>query len=268
MQKSISILGSGWLGFPVAKKLLAEFSSVNISTRSADKLSLLAAAGLHPFQIDIENLPDNIQDFLHSDILIINITSKNIAAFTNLIAEIEISRVKQVLFISSTSVYPEQESPCKESDNLQQSSHPLLIIESLLQNNSHFQTTILRCAGLIGGKRHPGRFFAANKQAAKVIAFPKAPVNLIHLDDCLAIIALIIKKECWGETLNGCADTHPSKEAFYTYNALALGLDRPELSPQSKAVYKVIGNEKLKRLLDYQFIHSDLMRIDPCKNYD
>ncbi|MFT6985175.1 MAG: nucleoside-diphosphate-sugar epimerase [Psychromonas sp.] len=268
MDKSISILGSGWLGFPVAKKLSAELAPVKISTRSADKLRCLAEAGLYPFQIDIENLSDNIQDFLQSELLIINITSKNLAAFTSLIAEIELSAVKRVLFISSTSVYPQQALPCKESDNLQPSTHPLLMIESLLQNNRHFQTTILRFAGLIGGKRHPGRFFAATKQPAKVIAFPKAPVNLIHLDDCLAIITLIIKKECWGETLNGCADTHPSKEAFYTYNALALGLDRPKLNTQSKALHKVICNEKLKRLLDYQFIHSDLMRIDPCKNYD
>jgi nucleoside-diphosphate-sugar epimerase len=268
MNNSISILGSGWLGLPVAQRLSAEFAVVKISTRSAGKMRCLAEAGLQPFQIDIENLPDNIQDFLLSDILIINITSKNIAAFKNLIAEIEISAVKQVLFISSTSVYPEQTLPCKESDNLQQSTHPLLMIESLLQNNRHFQTTLLRFAGLIGGKRHPGRFFIATKQTDKVIGFPNAPANLIHLDDCLAIIALIIKNRCWGETLNGCADTHPSKATFYTYNALALGLDKPKLNTQTKVLHKVICNEKLKRLLDYQFIHGDLMDIDPCKNYD
>lgn len=268
MNKSISILGSGWLGFPVAEKLSAEFASVNISTRSADKIPRLAGAGLHPFLIDIENLSENSQEFLRSDILIINITSKNVDAFKRLIKEIEVSPIKQLLFISSTSVYPAQNAPCKESDKLQPSAHPLLIIEHLFANNKHFQTTILRCAGLIGGKRHPGRFFAANKLPAKVIGFPKAPVNLIHRDDCLAIITLIIKNKLWGEILNACADTHPSKEAFYTYNALALGLDKPKLSAQCQNLNKIICNNKLKQLLDYQFIHGNLMLIDPCKDYD
>jgi nucleoside-diphosphate-sugar epimerase len=264
MQKSISILGSGWLGLPLAKQLQPDFDSVNISTRTDDKVALLLSAGLQPFIIDIENINNNIQPFLQSDTLIINITGKNIAGFKNLIKEIEISPVKEVLFVSSTSVYPAQNGLCQESEPLDMSAHPLLIIEQLFNQNKHFKTTIVRFSGLIGGKRHPGRFFASGK----AIQFADAGVNMIHIIDCLAIIGIIIKRHIFPELLNACANTHPSKAQFYTLNALALGFNKPRLSEEKTQSNKIVSNEKLKKCLNYQFIHGDLMQLDPIRDYD
>lgn len=264
MGKSISILGSGWLGLPLAKQLQQQFSDVNISTRSEEKSKQLGAKGLTPFIIDIENLTDNIQPFLQSDILIVNITGKNITAFKNLIREIEISQVKKVLFTSSTGVYPQKTDICYESDDLTDVEHPLLTIEQLFLTSKYFKSTILRCAGLIGGKRHPGRFFASGR----TIRDAQAGINLIHLDDCIAIISLILRKNIFPEVLNACADTHPSKEEFYLFNAATLGLPRPDITKESNAANKIVANEKLKALLSYQFIHADLMKIDPIKDYD
>ncbi|HEY5715736.1 MAG TPA: dTDP-glucose 4,6-dehydratase, partial [Psychromonas sp.] len=142
--------------------------------------------------------------------------------------------------------------------------HPLLEIEALFQQNKHFKSTILRFSGLIGGKRHPGRFFATGKP----IRLANAGVNLIHLEDCLAIIAIIIKQHIFPGLFNACADTHPSKADFYTANALALGLDKPNLSEENKQSNKIVSNEKLKKRLNYQFIHADLMQIDAHQDYD
>jgi len=264
MQKSISILGSGWLGLPLARQLKSSFDRVNISTRTEAKINPLQSVGLLPFMIDIENLEQNIQSFLQSETLIINVTGKNINAFKNLIAEIEISPVKEVLFVSSTSVYPEKSGLCTESQPLDISSHPLLEIETLFKQNKYFKSTILRFSGLIGGKRHPGRFFASGKP----IRFADAGVNLIHLDDCLAIIGIIIKQHIFPELLNACADTHPSKVHFYTANALALGLHKPNISAENRDSNKIVSNEKLKKRLNYQLRHADLMQIDARKDYD
>jgi nucleoside-diphosphate-sugar epimerase len=264
MKKSISILGSGWLGLPLAQQLQPDFDSVKISTRQDDKAEQLSSAGLQSFIIDIDNITDNIQSFLHSDTLIINITSKNVTGFKNLLKEIEISPVKEVLFISSTSVYPAQIGLCQESEQLDMASHPLLIIEQLFSHNKYFKSTIIRFAGLIGGKRHPGRFFASGKP----IRFANAEVNLIHISDCLAIIGIIIKRHIFPELLNACADTHPSKAQFYTLNALALGFNQPNLSDGDKKHHKIVSNEKLKKCLNYQFIYGDLMQLDPIRDYD
>lgn len=267
MKQRISILGSGWLGVPVAKTLLESASNINISTRQTEKVKSLARLGLQPFIIDIDNLAENIDAFLDCDILLVNITSKNISAFEKLVDKIQLSSIKQVLFISSTGVYPNQDKLCKESDDLEKVQHPLLTIESLFINNQHFQTTVIRFAGLIGGARHPGRFFATSKVPKKIIAAPQAAVNLIHLDDCIAIIDNIIKHGIWGEVFNACADTHPSKALFYTHNALQLGLQQPRLNNESSLANKVICNAKLKKMLNYRFIHSDLMKIDAIKDY-
>jgi nucleoside-diphosphate-sugar epimerase len=264
MEKSISILGSGWLGLPLAKQLQQQFSRVNISTRSEEKSKQLGAKGLMPFIIDIENLTDNIQPFLQSDILIVNITGKNITAFKNLIREIEISQVKKVLFTSSSGVYPQKTDVCYESDDLTDVEHSLLTIEQLFLTSKYFKSTILRCSGLIGGKRHPGRFFASGR----AIRDAQAGVNLIHIDDCIAIILLILRKDIFPEIINACADTHPSKETFYLFNATALGLAKPEIAKEPNVGSKIVANEKLKALLGYQFIHADLMKIDPIKDYD
>lgn len=264
MEKSISILGSGWLGLPLAKQLKLSFETVRISTRTDDKVEQFISAGLQPFIIDIENITDNIQLFLQSDTLIINITSKNITGFKNLLKEIEISSVKEILFVSSTSVYPEQNGLCQESEQLDMASHPLLIIEQLFSQNKHFKSTIIRFAGLIGGKRHPGRFFASGR----AVQFANAGVNLIHINDCLAIIGIIIKRHIFPELLNACADTHPSKAQFYTVNALALGFNKPNLDEENKQSNKIVSNEKLKKCLNYQFVHADLMQLDPIRDYD
>ncbi len=253
----ISILGSGWLGAKLPELFSKEADSVHISTTTAEKLTPLTRAGVSAYLIDIERLTDNIQDFLNAQIVIINITSKNTAAFKNLIREIEKSPVEKVLFISSTSVYPPSHGLCRESDTLDSTGHPLLQIEEMFTTNPHFQSSILRFAGLIGPQRHPGRFFRSGKK----IRDPQARVNLIHLDDCLNIIHRIVEKQAWGQIFNACADSHPSKQEYYTKCALALGLTAPAFLTPAVSSQKVVSNSKLKTCLDYQFIYPNLEQI-------
>ena len=75
----ISILGCGWLGFPLAKALLSKGLSVKGSTTSSEKLATLEKAGITPFLITLsENkTTGNVTDFLeNSEILIIDIPPK------------------------------------------------------------------------------------------------------------------------------------------------------------------------------------------------
>ncbi len=102
MLERISILGSGWLGLPLAIELNQQGYQVKASSRSEERLSQVKQAGISAYIYDIESA-ENDSDFLQADILIINITSKNIDAFSKLIKNIENSIIKKVLFISSTS---------------------------------------------------------------------------------------------------------------------------------------------------------------------
>ena len=103
--KNISILGCGWLGEPLAISLLESGYSVKGSTTTESKLATLEASQIEAYLIDIAEFED-YDAFLNTDILIIAITSKDIDGFESLIAQIEDSSIQKVIFISSTSVYP------------------------------------------------------------------------------------------------------------------------------------------------------------------
>jgi nucleoside-diphosphate-sugar epimerase len=255
--RSISLLGSGWLGLALARRLKSESYSVSVSTTSPGRLAELKAEGLPPFLIDIGNSSAQMQDFLHAAILICNIPSKDIQGFTRLVAALEQSRVKNVVFVSSTSVYAHDAGQVSESDGLELEASPLVQIERLFLNSESFSTTIVRFGGLVGYSRHPGRFFRNGRAVSDALA----KVNLIHRDDCINIISEIIQQGAWGEMFNCCADTHPSKGDFYGRAIQMLGA-KPEFGDSADNSYKIVRNDKVKRVLDYQFVHPDLMQID------
>ncbi len=256
--QTVSVLGTGWLGMPLTAALVNSGCQVRASTRSAEKLADIIAQKAEPHIVDIDNWSDDMGTFLQSNILIINITSKNVTCFKRLLAAIESSPIEKVLFVSSTSVYENKNMILHESDGCECPEKPLFIVEQLFSNSAKFATTLVRFGGLIGGSRHPGRFFRSGKR----VKDPDGYVNLIHRDDCIAIIMRILKKSIWHEVFNCCADTHPTKREYYSKAAQSIGYPVPEFESPSVKSYKIISNAKVKRVLDYQFQHADLMEID------
>jgi nucleoside-diphosphate-sugar epimerase len=254
---TISILGSGWLGLPLGERFVTQGYRLKISTRSPDRLPTLTALPGEACIVDIGKPLDDIDAFLQSDTLIVNITSKDIDGFKRLVRKIEASGVESVLFVSSTSVYPVSCKVVSEAAGEESPDHPLVIIENLFRQSEQFRTTIVRFAGLIGGSRHPGRFF----RGGKTVKNPDANVNLIHLDDCINILERIVANDLWGETFNACADSHPSKREFYSRAAKMIGAPLPDFEDSDDHSFKIIDNRKLKRVLGYEFLHADLMAV-------
>ena len=227
------------------------------STTSNNRLPKLSSIKAEPFIIDIENLPGNIQTFLAADVLIVNIPSKNREAFKSLLKEIEKSKIERVLFVSSTSVYKNNNKTISESDGEESTESPLLSIENEFRNCGQIKTTIVRFGGLIGYNRNPGRFFSKGS----LVQNPDSNVNLVHRDDCIKIIGQIVEQEAWGEVFNCCADTHPTKREFYTQAARSIGNPLPEFADSGTKSFKIISNHKVKKVLNYKFLHPDLMKI-------
>lgn len=266
----ISILGCGWLGLPLAKKLIEKGHSVNGSTTSENKLSILENVGINPFLVTLESesVSESINDFLNnSEILIIDIPPKLrgsnadssdysrkifVEKIENLIPFIEKSTIKKVLFISSTSVYGDENKIITEETNPNpetESGKQLLLTETLLQKNQNFETTILRFGGLIGEDRHPVKFLAGKEN----IENPDAPVNLIHQKDCISIIEEIINQSKWNDVFNAVAPFHPTREEYYTIKAKEQNLILPKFSPEKSNIKKVISSDRVINSLDYQF---------------
>ena len=257
MPKTISILGCGWLGLTLAEHFVSEGNLVKVSTRSENRFQRIPSFKFEKYILDISRSPIHVDGFFQTDVLVINIPSKDIGGFSNLLKEIEKSVIENVLLVSSTSVYEGQNRIVSESDIDESTTNPLLRIESIYRNSNAIKTTIVRFGGLIGYSRNPGNFFKKGKQ----IDNPDSHVNLIHRDDCIGIISQIIDKKIWGEVFNCCADTHPTKREFYTRTAENIGAPTPEFSNLATKSFKIISNEKVKRLLNYKFLHPNLMQI-------
>jgi nucleoside-diphosphate-sugar epimerase len=257
---TVSILGCGWLGVALGKHLRNRRFSVKGSVTSPEKFGLLRTSGIGPFRIVLNENNVEVDDpaFFETDVLVIAIPPRRIdeierifpTQIAQLIPIILKSGIRKVIFISSTSVYPENLKTAHESDVLypdKASGKACLATENLLNNLTDFETTILRFGGLIGADRNPARFLL---KSARPVA--NIPVNLIHQDDCIGIIDAILEKDLWGETLNACCPEHPLKKDFYGKAAQISGLPAPLISDEAEA-YKIVDSSKLKRLLKYKF---------------
>ncbi len=264
---TISILGCGWLGLPLAKRFIAEGYRVKGSTATEDKLSLLKNEGIDASHLVLDPYlrGGDLEGFFNTDILIVNfpperrpdIVEYHQTQILSLIDFVEAhSNLDKILYVSSTSVYPNVNREVSEDEELEPdklSGKALRNVENILLASQNFKTTVIRFSGLIGYDRMPGRFLAGKKAVANA----DAPVNLIHRDDCINIISRVIEREVWGEVLNASSDTHPTRQDFYVNEARKLGLEPPMFTDMDEFKYKIVKNNKLKTLLDYSFIHPD-----------
>lgn len=267
----ISILGCGWLGLPLAEQLRDNGHSIKGSTTSPDKEALLKGKNIQPHLIRLE--PDLNADtdpgFWDADLLILNIppgrSRDNVETFhvrqiQAVIEQLKESSIAEVIFISSTSVYPEKpdivgEEDTKPGEAVRDTGNALLKAEKLLLNQSSFDTTVVRFGGLYGYERHPVTHLAGRTNLSK----GNAPVNLIHQDDCIGIIQAIIESDISNTIFNGVSDGHPPKKMYYPAVAESKGLTPPEYRKDEDKDYKVVSNLKLKHMLDYEFKYPNPM---------
>lgn len=271
--KNISILGCGWLGFPLAQKLIDTGYEVKGSTTSENKIEILKSHKIEPFLINLEEnqIVGNVSEFLNnSEILIIDIppglrkvtTTTSEKIFVNkiktLLPFVENSTIKKVIFVSSTSVYGDTDSipTVTELSDLQpdtESGKQLMEVEHLLKANLCFQTVIIRFGGLIGEDRNPIYMLAGKSN----IANPDAPINLIHQFDCIDIIVELVKNSKEGnlfnDTFNAVFPYHPTRKEYYTKLAIAKNLTLPTFTAQQKSLGKIISSVKLQQVLAYTF---------------
>lgn len=264
----ISVLGGGWLGLPLAQHLQAQGYAVAVSRTTAAGAEELSQLGLNTFAIELtadKALPDS--PFWQVPTLLITVPpqrgkaeAEQLAQYGQLIERARASGVRRVLYVSSTSVYADDEplateevapAPTKPGGRI---VHQL---EELLRQEPAFQTTVLRFGGLIGYDRLPDSAAAIARRSRAI----DTPMNVIHRDDCVRIISEIVRQQAWGEVFNACADAHPTRRAYYAAAARARGFALPNLGPVQPQPYKVVSSEKLKAALPYDFIYPNPLAV-------
>ena len=273
VQQTVSILGCGWLGLPLARRLRERGHHVRGSTTDEAKRPALEAAGVEPFllRLDPSGTLEGDPAFFQSDVLFLNIPPgrrrpdvaerfpRQVAAVAEAAAR---AGVGWVIFAGSTSVYADRNRTVTEADaggtGVSASGQAQLDAERILQQHPAFDTTILRFGGLYGYDRQPGRFLAGRLPTANA----DAPVNLIHQDDALEVVLAVLEQNVRGEVLNACTDAHPSRRDFYTRKAEERGLEPPTFEGATTG-WKRVSNDHLKERLGYRFRHPDPLAPTP-----
>ena len=261
----IGIIGCGWLGFPLAKLLLNKNYLIKGSSTSKEKLLELKSNKIDPYYIEIteKGIIGDIDSFLDEiDVLIINIPpkikslpSENYSKKIQLIAnKAEKRLIDKIIFISSTSVYGSNQGKINSSTNpIPSSKNGVEILQSEKIISKNKNCTIIRFGGLIGNNRHPVYSLTKKNQVLN----PKAPINLIHLEDCIQIIYSIILKEVWGKICLGVSPYHPTRENYYNTKCEALGLKRINFVNDT-TINKEVTDSKILKELNYNFIQLNL----------
>jgi nucleoside-diphosphate-sugar epimerase len=269
MGTTVAVLGCGWLGLPLALALLAQGYRVLGTTTTPEQIPVLQAAGIEPHLMrlgaDFTATDEaRLTDFLrNTDVLVLNVPPRAAIAggYPQLLRPVHravaAARVKAVLFVSTTGVYPEEPRLMREQDAISTRD----AASDVLRTEGHFvprygqwSSTVVRLGGLIGPGRAPGRFLAGRRDLPQ----GDAPVNLLHLTDALGVLSTIIKDGIWGHTFNVCALSHPLRREFYPAAAQYLGLTPPTFLPQP-GTGKTIDSSLLRSVVPYQFKYDDVL---------
>lgn len=264
---TISILGCGWLGLPLAKYLVNKGYNVKGSTTRQDKLPLLQEAGImaHHVSVTKSGILGDAKGLLDCDVLYINLppgrrSYEELESYPGKITSILklLSKETKVIFVSSTGVYADVNGIVTENNDITPSRSTGVILRDSerIVMNMMGSWIILRMAGLVGPDRNPGRWFSGKKD----IPNGSAPVNLVHRDDCIAISERILTSDIDNEIFNVCSDEHPTRMDFYGLMATKQGLEPPTFI-KGRDHYKIVSNQKIRSQLGYDFIHPSPMEM-------
>lgn len=255
MHKSVGIIGCGWLGLPLAQKLITYGYTVYGSTTTFEKLAEIENKGISACLLDFDGDKEysSQMEIFNADFLVINfppkrnkqIHSSYPRQIQQLIRKVTNPETK-IIFISSTSVYPETNNWVTEEDAIlpdKPTGKAILLAEGILKSQFKDNLAILRMGGLFGDGRDYRIFLkkSINEQNADV------PLNLVHQKDCIEIIAQIINKGCFNEVFNVVSDKAVTRREIFQMETVS----KISIPPNS---YKLVDNNKLKRFLDYEFI--------------
>lgn len=276
MTGAIAIIGGGWLGQPLARSFQEQAnraSQVYITRTTEQGVEELQHTGLDALLL---NLPltseQQISKFVQT------LTERNISTIVgcfppgfrkgrgeqyflqwqSLIKAVKLANIDNVIMVSSTTVYPQVSGTVKEED----ASYELATNNALFSDNartmlaaeqelivSGLSYMIVRCSGLFGPDRHPGRFVSKLKTISSA-----APANMLHLQDAIAVIQFALLR-INNQTINASSPALIYKSEFY--KTALQQYDSTQSMPEiTTTPDKKISSQKLLQS-GYNFVYSN-----------
>jgi nucleoside-diphosphate-sugar epimerase len=271
-KKRVSILGCGWLGFPLAQRIRQRNISDQVkgSTTSASKVPLFQDAGIEPFVFDMSPAfsvgADQVRSFMDADVLVIAIPPKlaqtgqdfHVRQINQVIHAILDSPVREVIYISSTSIYPDANKVMIESDVVlpEESPAPSIVKaeNALIALRPQLTVSILRLGGLLGYTRNPGKYVRGQKD----MITGSIPVNYIHRNDAAEVVASVIESGIVNETFNVVAPLHPTRSEVYLKSCRQFGWEAPTFQVGGSIPdFKIISPDKFLARYNYEYQFAD-----------
>ena len=246
--KTITILGTGWLGAELAEKLKDDYK-IKVSLRDEKKSEIYKKFGFSAYILNEYDF-SFLDELLDTDYLFINYTTSK---FENYLAFLEkiynhpkIKNIEKIIFVSSTSVYPDIEESFNEEFIIKNPSNKMVLdAENLVLNKTHI---IFRASGLFGGDRIAGR-----RLANKIVDFPKTKINFVHRNDVINATIFAIENDLNG-IFNLCSKQHPTKEELYSFNAQKYNFEKPIFLENEFSINRTIDGSKIEKLgFNYQY---------------
>lgn len=270
--KSVSIIGGGYLGSRLVAALNQDKYKVKVSFRSKQpKTKVNAEEYIYCDVTDGLVSADN--ELFKADCLVICIPPgfrKGLgeiypANITALVDKARKSGCNHVIYTSSTGIYPEvgffDENAVIEC--LTPKIKSLYDAESAVLNSGIKSKQVLRLAGLMGEDRNPAKF------PVKIENFDyQACVNMVMIDDVVsAIVALIEQPECPSNIYNISAPHHPTKNSFYRYLRQLKGEALPPFTEiTSTGKKKTVEGNLICRELGFQYQYPNLFAASKVLN--
>lgn len=249
--KKIGVIGAGWLGKDLVKQISTDLNTQVVSTNRSEQTDEFQ----NQFQFEFgDDLPDTFVEEL--DVLFITATlPKEKAQEPNLIHFVKELKTKlpqqcRIVLTSTIGVYESDQGVVDESSIELKKDSVYYQMEQSLLDRFPGRATIVRLGGLIGEDRHPVFSLAGRKE----IPDGQKLVNLVHKQDILSFMKLLLVDKTVSGIYNLVYPDHPSREVYYTRKAIEHGLHLPEFETGSETG-KIVNAERSCQVngFNYQF---------------
>ena len=253
MRLRIAVLGTGWLGLPLAIDLGGRYRVAG-SYRRPETRDELTSRGVAPYAVDLPGNTEALPAFLDGkDVLIVTLPpggrqygAETSQKYLGTLAPLrDYLPALHVVYTSSTGVYGKGRTGVVTEESTvapdTYSSKAVVEAEEFFLRHAA-RCTVLRLGGLYGPDRDPVRFF----RRLETIPDGDAPVNMVHRDGVLEAVHLILKTGKTG-IFNVCSGRHPTKRQFYGKLYSSAGLPAKEFLPGG-ADSKRVDSSKLSQL--------------------